>query len=266
MTYTGALTDDWKVRRSRSADWAWRLSSFSLPLLIMGLAAHRWGYADTIAALAVFGVAFLFAAMGVVLSLAAFIGIWNKGGRGVSRAVSALIVGAIVSAIPLAAGIQIGRLPLINDITTDPDAITEFEVLAAPRTAVGAPSVYGEGDFFLQQIEAYPLVVPVRFENEFDAVLNVVLAEVGRSGWRVVATRISEDTAPREAFIEAVATTPVFAFKDDIAIRLTETGEVVRLDMRSASRVGEHDLGANARRIVRFLEGVEEAVRESERV
>ena len=53
--------------------------------------------------------------------------------------------------------------------------------------------------------------------------------------------------------IEAVATTYWFGFKDDIVIRVETTSEGSVVDLRSASRVGRGDLGANAVRIRTFI-------------
>ncbi|MGH6923388.1 MAG: DUF1499 domain-containing protein [Propylenella sp.] len=55
------------------------------------------------------------------------------------------------------------------------------------------------------------------------------------------------------ATIEAVALTPVFAFRDEVIIRMRGTLEGTEVDMRSASGSGEHDLGQNARRIRAFF-------------
>ena len=44
-----------------------------------------------------------------------------------------------------------------------------------------------------------------------------------------------------------------FAFEDEVAIRVTETDTGARIDMRSRSRLGQIDRGANARRIEAFL-------------
>ena len=45
----------------------------------------------------------------------------------------------------------------------------------------------------------------------------------------------------------------MFGFKDDVVIRITPAGSGSRVDVRSVSRVGRSDLGANARRIREFL-------------
>ena len=43
-------------------------------------------------------------------------------------------------------------------------------------------------------------------------------------------------------------------FKDDIVIRIRTNAEGTIVDLRSVSRVGRSDLGANAARIQRFAE------------
>jgi hypothetical protein len=63
-----------------------------------------------------------------------------------------------------------------------------------------------------------------------------------------------EPPVPQDrATIEALAPTPVFGFLDDVIVRLRVTSDGTQVDVRSASRIGEHDLGQNARRIKSFL-------------
>ena len=57
--------------------------------------------------------------------------------------------------------------------------------------------------------------------------------------------------------IEAVVTTHVIGFKDDVTIRVEVTGEESStLFVRSASRVGKGDLGANTRHVMNLVETV----------
>ena len=53
--------------------------------------------------------------------------------------------------------------------------------------------------------------------------------------------------------LEATDTTFWFGFKDDVVIRIQSTGGNTLVDVRSKSRVGESDLGANANRIEKYL-------------
>jgi uncharacterized protein (DUF1499 family) len=53
--------------------------------------------------------------------------------------------------------------------------------------------------------------------------------------------------------VEATATTFWFGFKDDMVVRVVGDGEGSRIDLRSMSRVGQSDVGANADRIADFF-------------
>jgi hypothetical protein len=69
---------------------------------------------------------------------------------------------------------------------------------------------------------------------------------------------VMEPTAPEPpaieaALLQATARTLLFQFADEVIVRLEETPDGTRVDMRSASRIGAHDLGQNARRIRRFF-------------
>lgn len=55
------------------------------------------------------------------------------------------------------------------------------------------------------------------------------------------------------AILGATAPTPIFGFRDDVVVRLVGTPEGTDVDVRSASGLGEHDLGQNARRIRAFF-------------
>ena len=58
---------------------------------------------------------------------------------------------------------------------------------------------------------------------------------------------------PEIGLIEAVDTTLLYGFKDDIAIRIESRLGTTYVDLRSVSRVGVGDLGANAARIEAFI-------------
>jgi uncharacterized protein (DUF1499 family) len=53
--------------------------------------------------------------------------------------------------------------------------------------------------------------------------------------------------------VEATDTTGWFGFKDDISIRVRPDPNGSRVDVRSVSRVGRSDIGANATRVRDFL-------------
>ncbi len=56
--------------------------------------------------------------------------------------------------------------------------------------------------------------------------------------------------------LEATQTSRIFRFVDDICVRLRPDGTATLIDVRSKSRVGQGDLGANAKRIRAFQQKV----------
>ena len=74
--------------------------------------------------------------------------------------------------------------------------------------------------------------------------------------WRVVVDRPPQP-GRRDGQIEAVARTPIMGFRDDVAIRVRPEDDGARIDVRSASRYGRHDLGTNASRIRGLLEEID---------
>ncbi len=60
-------------------------------------------------------------------------------------------------------------------------------------------------------------------------------------------------TVPVEILLQGETRTLLFGFESDVSIRLSEEAETTFVDMRSVSRSGPHDLGANARIIADFL-------------
>jgi hypothetical protein len=72
-------------------------------------------------------------------------------------------------------------------------------------------------------------------------------------GWEIVAVD------PAAGRVEATATTLWFGFKDDIVVRVRRADGGAQVDVRSVSRLGGGDLGANAARVRAFLERLETA-------
>jgi fatty-acyl-CoA synthase len=111
----------------------------------------------------------------------------------------------------------------------------------------------GMGDRSLGAIaaEAYPAVKPLTTPSAPAAAFAAALAEARAQGWEIV----TEDAAT--GTLSATATTFWFGFKDDIAVRVRAEASGSVIDVRSTSRVGLSDLGANAARIEAYLAGVE---------
>ena len=138
---------------------------------------------------------------------------------------------------------EIIKLPMIHDVTTDTWHPPVFVAILPLRKDASNPAEYGGADIAEKQKQAYPdirpTMLPLPPRAAFDRALEVARA----AGWEIVAA------VPEDNRIEATATTRWLRFKDDVVIRITPAGTGSRVDMRSVSRVGVSDLGANARRI-----------------
>jgi uncharacterized protein (DUF1499 family) len=195
-----------------------------------------------------------------VTALAAFVVIWNDGLRGLGRAIAAFLIGVAVLAWPLFEIARSSTLPVISDITTDPSDPPRFLAVASARPSGANPVAYPGEETAVRQREAYPAVRPLELEGNPDEVFNIALAIVERHGWRVLDS-VTPRGGQREGRIEAVALTWLMGFREDISIRIRFVDGLVKVDMRSASRYGSHDFGANARRIETFFADFVEARR-----
>ena len=92
----------------------------------------------------------------------------------------------------------------------------------------------------------YPELKAQRFALPQDRVYAAALAAAQGMGWEVTAQ------SAEKGEILAVATTAVFRFKDDVTLNVSRDTDSTVVNMRSHSRIGKGDLGANARRIRDF--------------
>jgi hypothetical protein len=165
------------------------------------------------------------------------------------RLVLALVLGAASAALPLDAVRRLKTLPFIHDITTDPENPPPFAALVPLRAGAANPPQY-EPHFGELQRLGYPDLAPLELPLPPAQAFARAAAAARAAGWEVVA---ADEKAGR---IEAVATTFWFGFKDDVVVRVGPAGGGSRVDVRSKSRFGKGDLGANAKRIRDFLEVV----------
>ncbi len=99
----------------------------------------------------------------------------------------------------------------------------------------------------------------MELEAPVERAYDLTLALVHRRKWLVIDER--RPAPPRRiGRIEAVAFTPIMGFREDVAIRVTPDGEDSRVDIRSASRYFDADLGSNAARVSKLMDDINTAV------
>lgn len=143
-------------------------------------------------------------------------------------------------------------VPPIHNISTDTLNPPQFDKLVAIRTAAKAnPLTNLDPELAAQQITAYPWVKPLTLQASADEVVDRAEAVMRDMGLEIVSVNKTS------GLVEATATTFWFGFKDDVAVRVQPADDGgTRVDVRSISRVGQSDLGANAARIGEILNGL----------
>jgi len=162
----------------------------------------------------------------------------------------AAIVGALTFAIPYAMLRSAKRAPAIHDISTDTANPPSFVAVVPLRAGAPNSVVYAGEATASQQRAAYPDIQPITLGVPPEQAYRRALDVARNMGWQIDAS------VPAEGRIEATDTTRWFGFKDDIVIRVSPAETGSRIDVRSESRLGEGDLGKNARRIRAYLRKV----------
>jgi uncharacterized protein (DUF1499 family) len=193
----------------------------------------------------------LAALFGVVALLLA---LFTQPRRYLVRALIAIVLGVIAFVPPMLFKHKAGSVPAIHDITTDTANPPPFQALLAQRADAPNSAVYGGTEVAAKQHAAYPDIQPLQFDAPPATVFKAALDTARSMGWAIAAQ------VPDEGRIEATATTFWFGFKDDVVIRLRPEAGGTRVDVRSESRVGGSDVGANAARIRAYSRKLREAV------
>jgi len=185
---------------------------------------------------------------GALLSLGA--GAWALrcgARRAMALSIAGIAAGALTFAVPWMQLQRARTVPPIHDITTDTRQPPEFVALLEIRRAAPNGAEYGGAQVAQAQQRGYPDIAPLRYAAPAAAAFERCLEAARALGWEIVAAD------PKTLRIEATDRTLFFGFRDDIVIRITPLDSASRVDVRSASRVGRSDLGANARRIREFF-------------
>jgi len=235
-------------RRSRVATLAALLGGLAAADLVLGpILSHLVSPMTGFALIFPLGAA---AALGaVVLGVVGWFLTAPGRARGRGRAGFAIAAGA--GFLLLLGALNAGNLaaPPINDITTDLEDPPVFRAALRAEANAGRDMSYPE-EFVLVVRDAYPDLAPIAVAAPPAEALARAKAAAESLGWEVVEVR--EDTGE----LEARQTSAVFAFVDDVVVRVRPADGGSRVDVRSKSRDGRGDLGANAARIRAFRDAV----------
>ena len=244
---------------SSLANWARNLAVFAVVAVVVSILILRFGFLEMKPALATFFGGLGIAVLSILFGLAGFAAIWQNGSRGMARILLAFLIDGAILAYPAYLAFQYRKLPAIYDITTDPIDPPRFDALARLRTGEGSNSAVYAGLYSAeQQRHFYPDIEPVELEISADRAYAIALQLVHKRKWIVIDERAPQPPR-RIGRIEAVARTPIMGFREDVSIRVVPDGEDSRVDIRSASRNFDSDLGSNAARVKKFIDDLNTA-------
>ena len=194
-------------------------------------------------------------------ALAFLFSLWKARALALLALVAALAAGA-AGYVPLKMKAMAEANPIIHDITTDfenPPAI----VAAADLPRKNPPDYLGEGavprsdpqqTLVEAQMAAFPDIQPLILQTSLEDATAAARAAIAAMGMETLSEGPASEESGSGWRIEAVSTSFWYGFKDDFIVRLSPGPDgSVRVDVRSKSRVGGSDLGANAARARAFL-------------
>ncbi|MFT5692361.1 MAG: hypothetical protein ACI92E_001693 [Oceanicoccus sp.] len=138
-------------------------------------------------------------------------------------------------------------VPGIHNISTDIVNPPKFDKVVALRNDYTNPLEYNIEELAEIQSKAYPNVITLMTDLSIGEAHVQAKAVVESMGLELV------NSDAETGIIEATETSAIWGFKDDIVVRISEKEGKTAVDLRSVSRIGRSDLGANANRIEKFL-------------
>lgn len=220
-------------------------------IAVLGVACAHFGVVAPFTGFKLFaGGALLGGLASVVVSLVGLM--ISRGGRdpaGRTQSLTGLALGLGLMIIVLAAARTAGDAPRINDISTDLDNPPAFASATIVKEYAGRNMNY-PAEFVEVVRTSYPDLKPLRVALSPEEAFDRAIATAESLGWEIVARSDSQ------LIFDARAVSTLFRFVDDISVRILRDGPGARIDMRSKSRDGQSDLGANAARIRKFFDAL----------
>src|SRR5262245_26905270 len=235
------------------ARWSSRIAIFSASLVVVGLLMHRLTAFPTPIALNVFVVAFVGAAVALLLGLIALAHIWHTGYAGAGSAAIGILLPLLMGIWPLAYLPAYRNAPALNDVTTDLTLPPRFAALAKQRVDTNNGPVYPAARFGELQQKSYPDLRTLVIDRPVEESFELVEETAARLKWKVVSADAPVGKTAKPGSLEAIDQTLIMGFTDDVVVRVEGNVNRSRIDVRSASRYGALDFGQNATRVRRFL-------------
>ena len=229
--------------RSAAAVWSTRLAVIAVIAFVAGPVLAHFGIVSPLTGFTLFAVGGLLGVLTLVIAIIAAVR------AGAAAASVGLVLGIAITLAFLIIAAPGRKHPRINDITTDTSHPPVFVKAGSLPGNQGRDMNYPGTTFADQQRQGYPdlgpLHLPVPPNQAFERVKTTAQQ---MPVWQI--TRID----PTAHALEGVATSRLFRFHDDFVIEVRDGGDGTSMvEMRSKSRDGKGDIGANAARINTFF-------------
>ena len=192
---------------------------------------------------------------GVILSISAGLFVFKSIRNSMVLDRNLCLISLVVSLLPLTIMtpqiVAAVSVPPIHDISTDTQTPPSFVEAKISRRGAQNDSEYGNSAWPAERLaaatlSAYPELRPINSSLERSEAVEKSREVLQSMGLEIISVDFEAGR------VEAVETSFWFGFKDDIVVRVQEAPSGVRIDIRSKSRVGQSDLGVNAKRVSAF--------------
>lgn len=237
-------------------------SLIAIALVLAGVIGAHFGLTTAFLGFQLFLLGLLFGILALILGIVGLLRTRRPQWRSAhGRAAVASYLGVILTALLVYLAMNARGYPAINDITTDVDNPPQFVQAATFPQNRGRNLAYDKAKYAERQRQGYGALEPLRVPQDPDQCFKEVSTLASdMHGWHVTYSD------PKTRSIEGVATSSVFRFNDDFAIQVRPApeGNGSIVEMRSKSRDGEGDVGANYKRIRSFFGSLSAAATGSE--
>lgn len=233
----------WTRRISGLAFWA-ALAAIAIALIGTTLARY-----DLIGKLPGF-MSFVYMSMAcggvAVIGLIALVMNWRTGWPAGRKALVGFLLGAAGFSALIILRSTAANFPFIHDVTTDLENPPTFAALTIPDDNLRGVDTVEK--WAAEHRKGYGGLAAITVDGLPAEVIGKAEELAMARGWTIEAAN------PQEGRLEAVAYASWIRFEDIVVVRAVDAGAGrTRVDMRSISRVGQSDLGENAKRIREFL-------------
>lgn len=241
---------------SRSTLW---VALFSGLLIVTAIILHRLAGMATPVALTLMGSGIAGAAVTILVAAFATLQLWRRQALGGAYVVAGVAIALAIVAWPAAYAPTFARLPRLHDVSTDMRTPPRYVALAARRGPAANPVAYPGASAAEAQAASYPDLKTFTMDRSAEDAFEIARDAVRRVRLQVVSEEPPLEGRRREVegVIEAVDRTLLVGFYDDVVIRVIGDDRQARIDIRSSSRYGRHDLGRNAQRVRTLLKEIQ---------